>query len=297
MSDHSTKENRWTNHCLLSELTGLEGTPTIEHDMNNAVTTDAIRRAEDLEETAALALEFGKLLMQAGSSGRHVENTTAKVAAGLGAEGAEVCIDYSSITLTIRLGPRTVTGMCKVGALSVNETLYRALSRAALRIEQQDLTVAQARTELETALRDTHRHPDWLVAIAVGVGCAAFGRLMGVDWLGLGPIFLGAAVGQLGRRQLSLWNVNVFLSAAAVAFLGASLCGFVSRWSGSQTVDTNMIATVLLLVPGVPTFNAEYEILQGRPALGSARAIWAMAMLVFMTAGIWLAQSLFGATP
>src|SRR5262249_49800894 len=159
-------------------------------------------------------------------------NITAKVAAALGAESAEVLIDYSSILITIKLGTGTVTTMCKVGPMSVNETLNRALSRAALRIEQRDLTVAQARTELKTALRDTRRHPDWLVAIAVGVGCAAFGRLMGVDWLGLGPIFLGAAVGQVVRHQLALWKVNVFLSAAAVAFLGASLCRFVSRWSG-----------------------------------------------------------------
>ena len=118
-----------------------------------------------------------------------------------------------------------------------------------------------------------------------------------MDWLDVSTIFLGAAVGQLIRRQLSLRNVNVFLSAVGVAFVGASLCGFVSSFSGSQTVDTNMIATVLLLVPGVPIFNAQYEILQGRPTLGTARAMWAMMMLVFMTAGVWLAQSLFGATP
>jgi uncharacterized membrane protein YjjP (DUF1212 family) len=136
--------------------------------MNTAVTMDATRRRENLEETAALALEFGKLLMQSGSSGRRVENITAKVAAALGAEGVEVRTDYSSIMLTIKLGPETVTRMCRVGPVGVNESLYRALSRGALRIKQLDLTAAQARTELATIPRNTDRHPDWLVAIAVG---------------------------------------------------------------------------------------------------------------------------------
>jgi uncharacterized membrane protein YjjP (DUF1212 family) len=53
-----------------------------------------------------------------------------------------------------------------------------------------------------------------------------------------------------------------------------------------------MIATVLLLVPGVPAFNAQYDILQGRPSLGSARAIWVLVMMVFMTVGVWFAQGL-----
>jgi uncharacterized membrane protein YjjP (DUF1212 family) len=53
-----------------------------------------------------------------------------------------------------------------------------------------------------------------------------------------------------------------------------------------------MIATDLLLVPGVPAFNAQYDILEGRPTLGSARALWVVVMLLFMTVGIWLAQGL-----
>jgi uncharacterized membrane protein YjjB (DUF3815 family) len=53
-----------------------------------------------------------------------------------------------------------------------------------------------------------------------------------------------------------------------------------------------MIAGVLLLVPGVPSLNAQNDILEGHPTLGSARAVWVMVMLVFLTLGVWLAQML-----
>jgi len=121
-----------------------------------------------------------------------------------------------------------------------------------------------------------------------------FGRLLGVDWAGVGPIFVGAALGQMVRRQLALHHVNSFIAAAVVAVLGSALSGFGARWTGSHTMATDMIAPVLLLVPGVPAFNAQYDILEGHPALGSARAVWVMVMLIFMTVGVWLAQGLSG---
>jgi len=54
------------------------------------------------------------------------------------------------------------------------------------------------------------------------------------------------------------------------------------------------MAAVLLLVPGVPSLNALNDILEGRPTLGSARAVWVAMILVFLTAGVWFAQGLIG---
>jgi uncharacterized membrane protein YjjP (DUF1212 family) len=66
------------------------------------------------------------------------------------------------------------------------------------------------------------------------------------------------------RRRLALSNVNVFVSATVVAFLGSTLCGLGARWAGSHTVAADMAAAVLLLVPGVPSLNAQNDILEGR---------------------------------
>lgn len=252
------------------------------------------RGRELLEEIAVLALEFGRLLMECGSSAHHVDEISTQVAVGLGAERLDLQVGYASLAITIGVGTDVVTLTRKVGPLGVNEDLYRALSAAAARIGQGTFTITEARAELTHLLQDSSRHPDLVVAVAVGVACAAFGRLLGVDWAGAGPIFFAAALAQMVRRQLAVHNVNVFISAASVAFLGSTLCGFGARWAGSHTVATDMIAPMLLLVPGVASFNAQYDILEGNPTLGSARAVWVLVMLVFMTVGVWLAQGLLG---
>jgi uncharacterized membrane protein YjjP (DUF1212 family) len=128
----------------------------------------------------------------------------------------------------------------------------------------------------------------------VGLACAAFGRLLGVDWLGVGPIFAGAGLGQYLRRLCADRRVNVFIAAAAVAFLASVVAGLSARWLKSQTVDIAMVSAVLLLVPGVPVLNAQNDILEGRPTLGSARAVWVVVLLVFLTVGVWLGRALLG---
>jgi uncharacterized membrane protein YjjP (DUF1212 family) len=252
------------------------------------------QRRESLEEIAMLALEFGRLLMEAGASARSVEDVTSQVALGLGAERMDLRVGYASLAITIGIGSEGITRMRKVGPLGVNQSIDHALRTTAARIEEGGFTVAEARAELDHLVRASPRHADWIVAVAVGVACAAFGRLLGVDWAGIGPIFAGAALGQAVRRQLALHKVNVFVAATVVAFLSSTLCALGARWAGSTTVATDMTVAVLLLVPGVPSLNAQNDILEGRPTLGSARAVWVAVILVFITAGVWLAQGLLG---
>jgi uncharacterized membrane protein YjjP (DUF1212 family) len=249
---------------------------------------------QSLEEIAMLALEFGRLVMEAGASARLVEEIATQVVFGLGAERMDLRVGYASLAITAGIGREGITRMCKVGPLGVNQRLHHALRTAAAQIGRGEFTVAEARAELDRLLRATSRHPPWFVALSVGVACAAFGRLLGVDWTGVGPIFAAAAFGQWVRSQLALHNVNVFVSTTAVAFLGSTLAGLGGRWAGSQTVAVNMAAAVLLLVPGVPALNAQNDILEGRPTLGSARAVWVTVILIFTAVGVWFAQGLLG---
>jgi len=101
-------------------------------------------------------------------------------------------------------------------------------------------------------------------------------------------------MGQHLRLQLALRQVNIFLNTALVSFATSALSGLTARWTGSKTVDMAMIAAVLLLIPGVPSLNAQNDILEGHPTLGSARAVWVVIMLVFLTVGVWLGQMVLG---
>jgi uncharacterized membrane protein YjjP (DUF1212 family) len=199
-------------------------------------------------------------------------------------------IGYASLAITIGIGPNGITRMREVGHLGVNQRLDQELRHLGNRVARQELTTEETRAELTRLATKTPRHSAWVMAVSVGLACAAFGRLLGVDWLGTGPVFLAATIGQLVRREMLTRHMNVFICATLVSFLSSLLGGLGAQWVGSKEVTTAMIASILLLVPGVPSVNAQSDILDGHPTLGSARAVTVAVVLIFAAAGLWLGQ-------
>jgi len=232
-----------------------------------------------LEDITVLSLEFGRLLMECGASARVVDEIVRKVACGLGADRVDLSIGYASLAITLGLRGEGITRMRKVGPLGVNQRLDHSVREFARAVGRGELTVAAARSKLEALAQDPPYYPGWLVIIAVGMACASFGRLLGLDWAAFVPVFIAAALGQWLRRQSATCQLNVFVAATLVACIASALSGLGASLLRSLTVDTAMIASVLLLVPGVPALNAQNDI----PMIPGGFAARAILSLIALT--------------
>ena len=96
------------------------------------------------------------------------------------------------------------------------------------------------------------------------------------------------------RQALQRTDINFYVGAAIVGALTASLGGLGAQLAGSATVELAMVASTLLLVPGVAATNAQADIMDGYPTMGSARAVSLIMTMAFVTIGLWLAQFLVG---
>lgn len=245
-----------------------------------------------LEPIAMAALEAGRISMEAGANARNVEECVALVARGLGADRVDLRIGFASLAITIGIGDSGITRMRNVGRLGVNQQLGQEVWDLAGSVGPQRLTAEQTMAELNALAQASVRHHPWAIALAVGLACTAFGRLLGMDWKAAGPVLLASTMGQYIRNKLLGWRVNGFICSMLVSFLSAVIAGAGAQWAGSGTRSIAMVASILLLVPGVPAVNALSDILEGHPSLGSARVVSVMTTLVFMAAGLWCAQAL-----
>jgi uncharacterized membrane protein YjjP (DUF1212 family) len=259
------------------------------------MTEDPIRlKHRQLEKIAMTALRMARVLVECGACVRVVHQGASLVARGLGVEPVGLRTGYASQEITVRSGTNTITRMMTIGPHGVNHRLDHAMRALAQRTSKGGMSVDAVDAEMDRLVKQTPRHPLWLVAMAVGLACAAFGRLLGIDWLAFGPVLLGGGLGQALRMFLLRRGINGYVVAAAIAFTAAGLAGMGARLVGSTTLNLAMMAAILLLVPGVPATNAQTDIMDGYPSMGSARAVSVIMVMIFATCGVWLAETLLG---
>ena len=244
-----------------------------------------------------VALEGARVLMESGARAQVVHQCAEMMAHGMGAERVAFRSGYASLGITVTHGVNSITRMIDVGRHGVNHRLDQGIRQLAVRVAEGGLGPDEVRGEIARLATQTPRHKPWLVALAVGLACAAFGRLFGVDWPGSAAAVLAATIGQYLRHELIAARVNGFVIAALISFIAATLGGLGARLLGSGTINLALMASVLLLVPGVPALNAQMDIMEGSPTLGSARAVTVIMLMIFVTLGVWVAQLLTGLLP
>jgi uncharacterized membrane protein YjjP (DUF1212 family) len=249
-------------------------------------------RHHTLDRIAHAALQVGAILAQSGASVSTVHEAARMIVAGFGVEVLGLRSGYTSLEITVGTGRDTITRMISVGPHGVNHRLDFAVRELVVRTSAGGMSPAEIETELARLKRDTPRHPPWLVAVATGAACAAFGRLLGADWPSFLPMLAAAGIGQAIRHWLIGRQINVFVIAAIIGCVAATLGGLGARLAGSHTIELAMMASILLLVPGVPSTNAQTDIMDGYPAMGSARAVWVIMVMVFAVTGVWVAEFL-----
>ncbi len=248
----------------------------------------------ELERIALVALKAARILLQSGARVKVVHEGAALIVKGLGADIIGMRAGYASHEITVSNGANTITRMTSVGPHGVNHRLDHALRDLCLKVSRGGMSVEAVDAAIDALVREVPRYPDAIVALAVGLACAAFGRLLGVDWAAFLPVFVAGTAGQYVRHLLGSRGVNTYVIAAVIAFLAAALSGLGAELADSATVPLAMIAAILMLVPGVPATNAQTDIMDGYPSMGSARAVTVLMVMIFATVGVWIAEVMLG---
>ncbi|MCW2286459.1 uncharacterized membrane protein YjjP (DUF1212 family) [Rhodoblastus acidophilus] len=246
----------------------------------------------ELIEIADVALKIGRVLMECGASVRVIQEGATLTARGLGVDEAGMRVGYASLAITVRSGDNVVTQMTPVGRHGVNHRLDMATRRLARMAGDVFADAGALGAELDRIVQETPRHAPWFVAVGVGVACASFSRLLGADWAAFPAVFVAAATAQSLRHRWLRQGGNPFVVAALAGFLAAFTATMAARIAGSARVDIAMMAATLLLVPGVPATNAQTDIMDGFPTVGSARAVSVAMVMMFSATGIWCAENL-----
>jgi len=129
--------------------------------------------------------------------------------------------------------------------------------------------------------------------LAIGLSCACFARLTNSDLAGRAVTFVASAGAMAIRLKLAARHYHPILVFGITAFFATTLSVPALLYKWSDTPQTAMAASCLLLVPGVPLINGVSDVLKGYINMGIARWTFATLLTLASCAGIVLAMALF----
>jgi len=155
----------------------------------------------------------------------------------------------------------------------------------------------QSAQQAITAIAKAPPAPTWLFALAAGAGAAALAVIFGVEHLPAAAlIFVSAAGGAVLRRGLAQWTANIFVQPFCAALLAGIVGAVAVRYDLSSSLRLVAVCPCMVLVPGPHFLNGAMDLIKGRIHLGAARLLYALLVVVAISAGLLLGLALLGAS-
>ena len=236
-----------------------------------------------------LASELGSRLAAAGAETYRIEESIVRVLAAYGLDSRVYSVPNSLFITIMVPGELPITQLCrmKVGTDLDAVEKYSNLSRR-ICSETPDPLVALDWLKDTERSRKAYTFPMVLyghVLVACGLCVFYGGAVSDVVCAGLCGLFLG-----LFSRFLSKFNSNIFFQNISSGFAMALFAYILASTGMVRNIDTSVIGTLMLLVPGLLFTNALRDIIFGDINSGVNRIVTAIliaAAVALGTAAAW----------
>jgi uncharacterized membrane protein YjjP (DUF1212 family) len=249
---------------------------------------------QELSELAEVVLEVGQAMLQSGATSYRTEKTMAQVGLGLGADRLELYVTPTGVITTAISGNEQRTRVARVGALGVNMAQTLALRQLATHLMLVGGTLPAVREQIAIIRSRPRELPLWATIPAVGIACGAFAEILGAGTGEFIAAAVGAGLAQTVRLMLHRAHVNIFALTVICALAGSLIAWGVCQIIHSDQVELAVIASVLLLVPGVPLVTSVLDLSNNDLVSGVTRGTLALMLALSIGVGVLLTLSITG---
>lgn len=245
------------------------------------------------DDLLRIALDIGEGLLKSGAEVRRVEYTVEKICRSYGAVHAEVFTIHSLILASVRMEdgsysaqPRRIIEI--TNNMSELEA-YNALSRK-LCAETPDFDEAD---RLIREVKEKKRYPKWMTFIGYIAASSSFAVFFGGTLLdGAAAAFIGAVLYFVDRVKFDYFNQMV--KTLLTAFFAGILACLTVRIGCADNLDTVIIGSMMLMIPGLSLGNAMRDLLCGDTLAGTLKTVQAIILATMIAIGYALSVVIAG---
>ncbi len=258
---------------------------------------DTTQRLE-LRRRIDLLLRTGQLLVESMANTSRIMRDMKRVAAfmGLPEDKLHIYVNFDMLMVNVSDGSYSVSKFQRIDKHTVNMQAITEISLLSWRAIEQDYSLDQYETELESIRTRKRNYSHWLVAIGAGFACGGFCIQFGCDWVAFLYASLAAILGMWVRTWCNHAGINNYIGIATAAF-AATLFAWSTTLLPSEWTDTPwhpLISCALFIVPGVPLMNFVDDMISGYTQIGTIRAINTLLIVIAMAFGMAFAVRICG---
>lgn len=232
-----------------------------------------------------LVSKIGCGIAMGGAETYRVEESVNRILSAYGADSRVYSVPNSLIITIMIPGQSPMTQLCRMERKGTDLDAVEQYSNLGRKICAQtpDLETAMAWLEETEKKRKQYKFPAMLAGyILVAWGFSVFfgGSLMDSLCAAVCGLLLGIV-----EHYMSKLQTNVFFQKIAAAFLMAVLAYSISAFGIIPNVDSAVIGTLMLLVPGLLFTNAMRDIIFGDTNSGVSRVVEALLIAVAVALG------------
>lgn len=231
-----------------------------------------------------LIVELARSLHTGGASADELEQRMEQAAEAIGTP-AHFFSTPTSLFVTFANEPGS-TRLIRVMPAEVNLAKLSRLYVLYREINESNLDVQSAWEMLQEIEAANYDYGDWLNVICFGVTGAGVAVFLGGDvTVMLASGIIGAIVGML-IRGCERARLPGHLGIVAAAFVATILANVVQQWFPDGSVELTLLASLIVLVPGLQITVSVKELATQNLASGTARMAGAMTTFLTMIFGV-----------
>ncbi len=242
---------------------------------------------QELADVLHVAVRVGVLMLQSGASSFRADQVISRIALALGIDRIEAYVTPTVIVATVHSGSEHRTQISKPAGLGVNMSRITALDHLS-RNTPSASTPALISELVDEIERQPAAYSRSLVIAAVGLACGAFAVILGGGPAEFAAAGVGSAFAQALRLRMAAARFNPIPLTVICAAIATGISLLLVRALVAPLPRLGVIASVLLLVPGVPLVTALLDMTRFDLVSGLSRGLHAVLLLLSIGLGMLL---------
>lgn len=244
-------------------------------------------KVENIERLIDYSLEAGKIMLESNSEIYRAEDIITNICKSYGVENIDVFTLATCVYLTVTVDGKTYTRVKRIYNRKTDLLKISSINKLSRKIVKECISLEDFHDEL-VSINNIKGFSNGIRALTMSASCGVFGIMFmpSATILDFLVTFAITYTTYYLMQFLGKYSLNDFISNSVLAAYMTSLAMVAVVFNIASDIDTIVIGTIMILVPGVAVTNAVRDTINGDILSGTIRALEAVIIAFGIAFGV-----------